>query len=336
MAASSTAHAHRIAGDPAAQPALRDELLKDIFLRLDEAADLARGSVACTTFRRVVSARPFLRRYRSLHAPPVLGGIVAEIRRFQPAEPPHRSAPAARAVARAADFTFSFLPKPNRWSTRDIRDGRVLRSSPRPPPRSTASCSWSATPCTAGSLDLEFEPFLAPANEEEKESSSFRVICNVLSGKEVVTFIFSSATEQWQHVNGTLLTRGNAKTSCKLFVRHYVHNCFYWTHPHRSDLLVLDMGEMKFSFVDLPPKTLAPPFEVMKRAIVELGEGRLGLLTLDRSCVLELYWRDSGVDAQEWQYSKAIPIPNCDGGGCLIIGRAEGHALILQPGFLRY
>jgi hypothetical protein len=51
------------------QPVLPDELLEDIFLRLDDAADLARASAACTSFRRVVSSR----RFRSLHTPPVLG-----------------------------------------------------------------------------------------------------------------------------------------------------------------------------------------------------------------------------------------------------------------------
>ncbi|CAN6338923.1 unnamed protein product [Urochloa humidicola] len=69
--------ARRIAGARAAHPDLPDEILEDIFIRLDSAADLARASAACTTFRRVVSARPFLRRYRSIHAPPVLVSIVA-------------------------------------------------------------------------------------------------------------------------------------------------------------------------------------------------------------------------------------------------------------------
>ncbi|CAN6329829.1 unnamed protein product [Urochloa humidicola] len=121
--------ARRIAGARAAQTDLPDEILEDIFVRLDSVADLARASAACTTFRRVVSTRPFLRRYRSLHAPPVVGGIFAERGKFYPAEPPHRSAPAAGAVARAADFTFSFLPKRNRWRTLDVRDGRVLLSA---------------------------------------------------------------------------------------------------------------------------------------------------------------------------------------------------------------
>ncbi|KAL6643828.1 hypothetical protein ACP70R_018594 [Stipagrostis hirtigluma subsp. patula] len=57
----------------ATQLALPEEILEEIFLRLDAADDLARASAACTSFRRVVSARRFLRRFRSLHPPPVVG-----------------------------------------------------------------------------------------------------------------------------------------------------------------------------------------------------------------------------------------------------------------------
>ncbi|OEL15473.1 hypothetical protein BAE44_0023509 [Dichanthelium oligosanthes] len=115
--------------------------------------------------------------------PHVLGGIVSETGDFHPAEPPHRSAPAARAVARAADFTFSFLPKPsNRWHTSDVR---VLLSA------SASSLEdlvifdplhrrYVLIPSIPGDQvasvrhffddKQEFEPFLVPAAEEEKES----------------------------------------------------------------------------------------------------------------------------------------------------------------------
>ncbi|RCV19445.1 hypothetical protein SETIT_3G385200v2 [Setaria italica] len=106
--------------------------------------------------------------------------------------PPRRAAAPLR-------FTFSFLPKPNRWRTRDVRDGRVLLSAPAP-----ASSLGDLVVCdplhrryvlipsipgdqvaSARYFDYdkqEFEPFLAPASEE-KESSSFRAMCNVLSNK---------------------------------------------------------------------------------------------------------------------------------------------------------
>ncbi|CAD6269873.1 unnamed protein product [Miscanthus lutarioriparius] len=123
----STSATYRTASAPAAQTVHPDEIWEEIFLRLDAAADLARASAACSSFRRIVSALCFLRRFRSLRSPAVLGLISStRYQPFFPVEPPHRSAPEARALEQAADFTFSFLPDPSMWRFRHARDGRVL------------------------------------------------------------------------------------------------------------------------------------------------------------------------------------------------------------------
>jgi len=93
------------------------DLLEEIFLRLDDVADLARASAACASFRRVVVSNDrFLRRFRSVHRRPVLGLLLDdrhyETGLFCPAQSPRRSALAAGVFAKAADFTFSFLPDP--------------------------------------------------------------------------------------------------------------------------------------------------------------------------------------------------------------------------------
>lgn len=200
--------------------AVPDGILEDIFLRLDDAADLARASAACTSFRRVVSARPFLRRYRSLYPPPLLrffGDTFSCDDSFRHADPPHRCDPAARALVQAGSFNFSFLPDPESWRVRDARDGRVLLS------RSAATTTFAdlvvcdplhrryvLVPSVPGDLaasiryreGTEFEPFLFPAGEakDEQEAASFGVIYNVFSQYKVVTFVFSSVTGNWCEV----------------------------------------------------------------------------------------------------------------------------------------
>ncbi|KAK8458587.1 hypothetical protein SEVIR_3G402132v4 [Setaria viridis] len=92
------------AGAPSSQLIFPDEILGEIFLRLDSAADLARASAACTAFLRVAR---FLRRNRSLYRRPVVGFLQFELpsspHRHPPslhhAEPPHRFALAGRALA---------------------------------------------------------------------------------------------------------------------------------------------------------------------------------------------------------------------------------------------
>jgi hypothetical protein len=45
-------------------PYLAEEILKEILIRLPTLAALARASTACVSFRRIITSRSFLRRYR--------------------------------------------------------------------------------------------------------------------------------------------------------------------------------------------------------------------------------------------------------------------------------
>ncbi|CAL4890857.1 unnamed protein product [Urochloa decumbens] len=130
MTATASAAGHWIAAAPAADPLpFPDELLEEIFLRLGGAADLARACAACASFRRVITtAPPFLRHFfRSHHTRPTAGARVPQPLRLPPASPPHRSAPAAAALARAADFDFSFFPERGSWSVAGARhDANML------------------------------------------------------------------------------------------------------------------------------------------------------------------------------------------------------------------
>ncbi|KAF0929326.1 hypothetical protein E2562_019909 [Oryza meyeriana var. granulata] len=80
--------------------------------------------------------RPFLRLVRALHPRCLLGLVQMQDQAcdFVLAEPPHRSAPAASAVAQEADFAFFFLPEsatPGGWLLGDFRDGLVSGPSDR-------------------------------------------------------------------------------------------------------------------------------------------------------------------------------------------------------------
>ncbi|RLM62050.1 hypothetical protein C2845_PM14G11240 [Panicum miliaceum] len=248
------------------QPVLPDELLEDIFLRLDDAADLARASAACTSFRRVVSSR----RFRSKHTPPVLGFLefigVAGLH-FHHAGPPHRSAPAARALAQAADFSFSFLPRDPSRAGASATPAMGASSLGGRPSAGGSGTSWSATPCIAvasalysGELEFEsgwLEAFLAPPGEDEEEDAlSFQVICNVLYEDKVVAFVFSSVTGEWLDAASFSFLPYGCIEDPESLVRHNVRCGFYWRHHTWNNLLVLDICEMKFSVVEPPPRQL--------------------------------------------------------------------------------
>ncbi|CAN6348005.1 unnamed protein product [Urochloa humidicola] len=334
------AAARRIPNAPAAaQPVFPDEILEEIFLRLDAAADLARASAACSSFHRVVSARRFLRRFRSIHPPPILGMLDGDLADdwFVPTEPPHSSASAARVLARAADFTFSFLPDARCWWPRDCCDGRVLLSQ-----RVAGAISsdflvvcdplhrrYVMIPPIPDHLKApipaamkNFESFLAPAGEDEEEESSFRVFCTMRFEDNFMTF-FSSANK-WGLVT-------NHSSSYFGYRRFYVHGCFFWKEYAERYVLMLDTREMKFSTIDLPPKSAV----LNRTAIVDAGEGRLGLLTvgdgtIDLSC--KIVWRSNGAGAEGWQPYKMIPLPKISDGFnyCWCIMDIEGRYISLM------
>ncbi|BAT02098.1 Os07g0555300, partial [Oryza sativa Japonica Group] len=238
-----------------------------------------------TGLRRLVTGRSFLRRYRSLHKPAPLLGLLGHDG-FHPAEPPHPSAAAAaRALAQAADFTFSFLPSPCRWIQQDCRDGRVLLERSLSDnddagegelvPFDTRNMADLAV-CdpvsrryvilppipddliTSGEQEglLVFETFLAPAAKEEEEmvgTTSFRVVARANYESKVVIFVFSSLTEEWhssRSVSWSLLTAdpwlsSTAQAHLWFFPRYYAH-FVYWVMHLVDMLLVLDTSKMAF------------------------------------------------------------------------------------------
>ncbi|XP_044958145.1 uncharacterized protein LOC123409263 [Hordeum vulgare subsp. vulgare] len=187
-------------------PILRtqDELLEEIFFLLTTVSDLASASAACVPFRGLITDHGFLRRYRALHPPPLIGVLDLDNGTLAPAQPPHPSAVAARAFA-GFDFSCkSFLPtKSGRaWLQLDFLDGRALLTSVLESDLEAmvfnrrqllfsdiAVCDpvhrryvlLPAVPCELTALVpkhdlLGLEAFLPPGDDEE-DPLSFRVMC---------------------------------------------------------------------------------------------------------------------------------------------------------------
>ncbi|RLN31252.1 uncharacterized protein C2845_PM05G02070 [Panicum miliaceum] len=232
-------------------------------------------------------------------------------------------------LARAADFTFSFLPSPNRWDVRHMRDGLVLLSRMisddafhdlvvcdplrrryvlvPPVPEHLAAFvpkrdRWTST------------PFLAPAggdfDDGKEETWPFSVVCTVASGNKAVAFVFcSSGNGEWRGTtyNSSSMLPGGLFGYTHGYHRSYVHGCFYWIVDDYSYSLVLDTRKMEFSDMDLP----LPPDNGRKHsAIVDAGEGMLGMLTFDssRASLFRMIRRNNSADA-EWEPFKMIPLP---------------------------
>jgi hypothetical protein len=345
-----------------ASPALlTDDLLSDIFLRLPEPADLVRTAAACVPFRRLVADRAFLRRFRSLHPAPLLGFL--DHNGFHPALPPHASAPAARAVSLAADFSFSFLPTASTGRGWVVRDGRVLLDRfPDPEdggedpqvfteiavcdPLHRRSVLLPPIPDDLATavehpLRLEFdrwcEHFLAPHGADggdPEDETSFGVICMVQCKAKLVAFAFSSTTGEWRAVaslawRDLMAGLGVSSRSPAFSGRQYARGCFYWVMDWRDKLLVLDARRMEFSIADVPPGC-----HRRQIAIVEAGEGRVGMFALRDHVAdgaVSLHYtvrRDDADSSNQWQVEKIIPLD--PGFRYYIRGAMERYMLLLR------
>ncbi|CAM0947917.1 unnamed protein product [Alopecurus aequalis] len=315
-----------------------DELLGEILLRLPTPADLTRASAACLPFRRVVADRFFLRRYRKLHSPPLLGFFDYKRRVFHPATLPYSSASATSAVALAADFSFSFLPAPaSDWVIRDIRDGRVLLERiPQDhidnrysvifgelvvcdplhrlylllPPIPYDLASLVEDPIFTNKQP-RVEIFLVPpgcgVEAAAVDETSFRVIWMATCKTRLVAFVFSSNTGQWRAILSCRWTDLSAGTRL-FFSRQCVYGSFYWLTADYEErkLLVLDTKTMEFSFAEPPPKAST----VFDFAMVEAGEGRLGMFVVGYSTRDINYFirQNDGASSSQWQKVKTISL----------------------------
>ncbi|CAL4897861.1 unnamed protein product [Urochloa decumbens] len=312
----------------AKQPDLPVDLMEEILLHLNDVADLIRASAACTSFHRLISDGRFIRRFKSLHCPPVLGLLAGTYGRdeeiyFYPAKPPHRSAPAARAFARAVDFSVTSLPEDptHYWCVRDVRDGRVLLSRrfaratilfvfehlmvydplhrrqvqiPPIPHDLLAAAGHGDDRCCQ-----EFDPFLVPAATSDEDDLSFQVMCNALSEHKVETFLYSSVTMEWRRVASSSIASFKSMEIPCLVKRSYACGCFYWVDYCEAVMLMLDMRKMKFSIVNLPTRS-----KPGGRVIVEVMENRVGLLILSEY-TLDLYSKslpDISISAKDWRH----------------------------------
>ncbi|XBI13550.1 hypothetical protein VPH35_140274 [Triticum aestivum] len=215
-----------------------DHLLAEIFLRLPDPEDLVRASAACVSFYRLTTDDSFLRRFRRLHVPSVLGFLQAG-GMFRSTMPPHPSAPAARTLARAADIYFSFIPSRCHWTVQDIRGGRVL---------------------LARDLRQDELP-LAPVFRD-------LAVCDPLHRRTGQWQ--AAASKAWSDLG--LGERDMAEMSQVhpfILSRHYAYGCFCWDWVEfgRKKLLLLDTTKMEF-FIANPPRR---KWSKVGIAIVEAG-----------------------------------------------------------------
>ncbi|CAL4933800.1 unnamed protein product [Urochloa decumbens] len=284
---------------PRQPAALTDDLLEEIFLRLESYADLARASTACASFRRLAADPDFLRRFRSRHPPLLLGFLCFKVQVgcFQPVLALHPNAPAAHALGSAADFSFGFLEDSTDpvWAPCNVCDGRVLLVNGILYCDFSRCVLWDLAVCDPLSRQYLHVPripedLLASVQIKERdihdadaelvpsgdwEDTSFRVLRTVNSSARLAVCVFSSTSGCWSVAASTRWDAlGFSVQRPKLATPQFVYGSCYWKVKTLDKLLKLDMNTLVFSTIDLPPGLERRSTNI---AIVEAGEGNLGM-----------------------------------------------------------
>jgi len=308
-------------------PALISELLEEIFLRVASATDLVRASAACVSFRRLIADPAFLRRYRSIH-PPLLLGFVRSYG-FDPAEAPHPSAAVARAVA----FSFDYLPRTtweDHWTPVNACDGRVLLEH---------SCRevlnyWDLLVCDPLSRRYLLLPpitddLLASIGIQNKDifHSGASFISSGGTAQGWGFFIFSLGSGCWS-VSTSISWDDLGLDEIDEFIQEQcTSDCFYWKLNDMSTVVKLDMNSMQFCTIGLPPG-----HDKRQIVIVESGESRVAMFsTVHESTSVDYYYtfsQNGSEKSHEWHLKSTIPLPAHYTFEGNIGGPAEGYIFI--------
>jgi len=247
---------------PTTISALNDDLLREIFLRLPAVTTLARAAFSCRAFLRAVRSSPaFRRRFRELHAPPLLAFfLVPYMRAIVPADGGRRCFEARAFTDLLRDDDASvWCTDSDTDSGVPYADGYICFSNRTTDqcvdysPHSQALKIYPKKPHDGDETRLEFH-MLSPNAAEERPSC---VVCvhHERSWAWARMAVFSSHTMEWHILpeTGTLLLEGDSNT-----IATVVSGFICWGHKEKGCILVLSTETFQFSIMDLPPPLKFP------------------------------------------------------------------------------
>ncbi|KAJ1288170.1 hypothetical protein BS78_02G069900 [Paspalum vaginatum] len=306
--ASGPAEVTAMAPPPRAPPALMDELVEQVLIRLppSDPASLLRAALVCKPWCRLISAPGFRRRFRDFHRAPPLLGFLCNV---------GTSTTSCRFVP-----TSSFRPRrahhPS-WRAIDARHGRVLLHTDRGgPPFGNRFAVWD--PITGERTALPTLP-----EHLERRSWSAAVLCAAGGGacdhrhcrrgpfqvvvvgtdcERVHAYVFSSEAGSWERPASPQLQHAGSHLNLAA-PSALVENALYFMFGIGTNLLVYGLDTQELSVLGLPNASC------WRRVVLTTTEdGRLGCAIAEDSKIY-LWARSaeaSSVGDIGWTMSRVI------------------------------
>ncbi|VAH36909.1 uncharacterized protein LOC119356568 [Triticum dicoccoides] len=292
---------HRTSPAPTTISDLGDDQLREIFLRLPDLRSLASAAFTCRGFLGAVrSSRAFRRRFRALHAPPLLPRFLA-----------HTVAPFPASRHPSAGFTP--------LQDDDTSDWRVDFYDPSLPYKYNGGCI-AMKHRSVKQRRVWYNPrtmalFLCPKDHHdmpdgttlgfhtfscEEDQMPSRVVCvrHDYSRPCARVAVFSSDTMEWQIFpeTATPLPHGFRSTTCTVLDGFICWQCVSMSGMIVSQyIFVLNTDTFQFYRMDLPP-----PLRVIPQTfkIGQTNDGRLCIVN-EKECTFSIWISTTGDDGIE-------------------------------------
>ncbi|XP_044970661.1 uncharacterized protein LOC123430894 [Hordeum vulgare subsp. vulgare] len=281
---------------------LDDDLLREIFLRLPNFPSLASAALTCHTFLGAVrSSRAYRRRFRALHAPPLLPRFLA-----------HIIGPLPALQLPSAGFT-GFTPLQLQDDDASS-DWRVDFSDPSVAYGGSVGINHRSTIHAARYNPETKALFLRPkehhgmpdgtslgfhtfSSQEEEDQRPSRVVCirEDYSWDRLRIAVFSSDTMEWQILPevATLLPKGFTRTACTVLDGFICWQCESMTGVHATEyVFVLNTDTFHFSRMDLPPPLRKARTKFM---VGQTSDGKLCIVD-EKECTFSIWILTDGDD----------------------------------------
>ncbi|CAN6329601.1 unnamed protein product [Urochloa humidicola] len=242
---------------------LNDDALGLVLQRVDSHVSLIRAAVVCRRWRRAIADAAFLRRYRSLRAPPVAGYYSDGSGIYLPRVGPV-FAPSSPLVVDARHFSLDFLPGgAASWILRGCRGSLLLLVHARPerlPYKfpEIVVCEpltrrYKRIPTPADLDDYYcWTSKLIDGEADEADGrismANFRVVCmsTKLDDANMHVAMYTMGSS-WSEKNFDGITQGSNRWS------PVGHGGGCWYFVQGGSLIILDSSTGDFSFSKLPP-----------------------------------------------------------------------------------
>ncbi|TVU32485.1 hypothetical protein EJB05_24216, partial [Eragrostis curvula] len=244
-----------------------DDLLHEILLRLGFPTSLVRAAVVCRRWFRVASNPAFLRRFRDLHPPRLLGFYICHTRglgwmpiervpQFVPMLP---QPPELAAVLRRSSFSLDAYESLG-TGIMNCRNGRVLISLFRPDGRFTNGAYLPLQPTRAmvivpplpmkdGEDDTVYKLGRVISKEDENGLSYFWLMMEFNEERKATAFLYRLEDDVWRiHTSATTQLPGLSPNTSNI---QLVDDRIYMAGTARS-ILVLNLTSSSFCTIKLP------------------------------------------------------------------------------------